>query len=83
MGKTLETIKRSKDKRKFDSCVFELPRDFVAANDLPKNAFAILTLQNGKLEAEVFSPSDEDDAEIEEFLAEFSDFNEEIKRFGD
>lgn len=54
MIKILEEIKKSKGEGKFDSCVFELPKDFVAANNLPKNAFAILTLQNGKLEAEVF-----------------------------
>ncbi len=83
MIEVLESIKKSKGARKFDSCVFELPKDFSAANGLPNNAFAILTLQNGKLEAEVFSPSDEDNREVEEFLAEFGDFNEELKRLGD
>lgn len=83
MSKILEKIKKSRVEGKFDSCVFELPKDFVAANGLPKNAFAILSLQNGKLEAEVFSPTDEDNEEVEEFLSEFGDFNREMKRLGD
>ena len=83
MTEILEKIKKSKAEGKFDSCVFELPKDFVSANGLPENAFAVLSLQNGKLEAEVFSPSDEDNEEVEEFLAEFGDFNEEMKRLGD
>jgi len=83
MSEILEKIKKSKAEGKFDSCVFELPEDFVTANGLPKNAFAILSLQNGRFEAEVFSPSENDNAEIEEFLDEFGDFNEELKRLGD
>ncbi|MEZ5427160.1 MAG: hypothetical protein R2747_12895 [Pyrinomonadaceae bacterium] len=79
----LEKIKKSKGEGKFDSCVFELPKGFAAANGLPSNSFAVLTLRNGRLEAEVFSPDQGDEKEVEEFLAEFGDFNEELKRLGD
>lgn len=72
----LEKIKKSKGEGKFDSCVFALPNDFTSANGLAGNSFAVLTLQNGKLEAEVFSPDEEDEREVEEFLAEFGDFNQ-------
>lgn len=67
----------------FDSCVFELPRDFAAANGLPENSFAVLTLKNGKVETNVFSPDANDEREVSEFIEEFGDFNEEIKRIGD
>jgi hypothetical protein len=83
MLEILKTIENSKKRDKYDSCVFELPEDFITANNLPKNSFAILTLQNGKLEAEIFSPSDDDTTEVEAFLAEFGGFNEEMKGLGD
>ncbi|MGI8639202.1 MAG: hypothetical protein ACR2MG_04540 [Pyrinomonadaceae bacterium] len=72
-----------KTAKEFDSCVFELPQDFAVANGLPENSFAILTLKDSKVEAKVFSPTAEDENEVEEFLEEFGDFNEEMKRLGD
>lgn len=82
MNEVLEK-KAAKIEKDFRSCVFELPRDFAVSNGLPENSFAILTLNNGKVETEVFSPSDVDAAEIDEFIKEFEDFNEEMKRIGD
>lgn len=79
----LEKIKKSKGEGTFDSCVFELPKEFANANGIASNSFAVLTLQNGKLEAEVFSPSVEDETEVEEFLSEFGGFSEEIEKLGD
>ena len=75
-----QLVKVAKD---FDSCVFELPKEFAVANGLPENSFAILTLKNGKIETNVFSPGAEDEREVDEFIREFGDFNEEIKRIGD
>ncbi len=50
---------------------------------MPENSFAVLTLKNGKIETNVFSPDAEDEREVDEFIKEFGDFNEEIKRIGD
>ena len=69
--------------KEFDSCVFELPPDFAAANGLPENSYAVLTLKDGRVDASVFSPTAQDENEVENFIEEFGDFNVEIKRIGD
>ncbi len=80
-------IETSEEKKKgaktFDSCVLEIPKEFALANNLPENAFFSLTLRDGRLESEIVVYTDADEKEIEEFLADFPDFDEEMKRLGD
>ncbi len=78
-----ELLEKQLTAKEFDSCVFELPPDFAAANGLPENSYAVLTLKDGKVDAEVFSPTVEDEKKVEEYIEEFADFNVEMKRIGD
>ena len=76
--------KSEKDKKQnFDSLIVEIPKDFAISHDLPEKSFVTLTLQDGKINSEIISYSDADEKEIEKFLADFSNFDEEMKKVGD
>lgn len=76
-------VKNKKTEKTFNSCVVEIPKEFAIANGFPEKSFVSLTLRNGKLESEIITYSDKDEAEIDEFLSDFPGFNEEMKRIGD
>ncbi len=78
----LETL-RNKTSKNFDSCVVEIPKEFALANGFPEKCFVSLTLRNGKLESEIVEYSDADEREVEEFINDFPDLNEELKKVGD
>ena len=42
-----------------------------------------LTLQDGKLKSEIVEYSSQDEKDVEEFLNEYPDLNEELKHIGD
>ena len=76
--------KSEKDKKQnFDSLIVEIPKDFAISHGLPEKSFVTLTLQDGKINSEIISYSDADEKEIEKFLADFSNFDEEMKKVGD
>ena len=79
MLKTLD----KKTSKNFDSCIVEVPKEFALANGFPEKCFVSLTLRNGKLESEIVEYSDADEREVEEFINDFSDLNEELKKVGD
>jgi hypothetical protein len=66
--------------KKFDSCVVEVPREFALANGFPEKCFVTLTLRNGKLESEIIKYSDADEKEVDEFLNDYPNLNEEFKK---
>lgn len=68
---------------KYDSCIVAVPKEFALANGFPEKCFVSLTLKNGKLESEIVEFFDEDEKEIEEFLSDFPNLNEELKQIGD
>ena len=74
---------RQETKQNFDSLIVEIPKDFAVFHGLPEKSFAVLTVRNGKIISEVISYSDEDEKKVEEFLAEFPEFDEEMKKVGD
>ncbi len=78
----LETLRNKKSKN-FDSCVVEVPKEFALANGFPEKCFVSLTLRNGKLESEIVEYSDQDEREVEEFINDFSNLHEELKKVGD
>lgn len=78
----LETL-RNKTLKNYDRCVVEVPKEFALANGFPEKCFVSLTLRNGKLESEIVEYSDADEREVEEFINDFSDLNEELKKVGD
>lgn len=82
MIKVIEKSRR-KTGKSFDSLIVEIPKDFAVFHGLPEKSFAMLTVRNGKIILEVISYSDEGEKEVEEFLAEFPGFDEEMKRVGD
>jgi len=81
----IKVIEKSRQEagQSFDSLVIEIPKDFAVSHGLPEKSFATLTVRNGKIISEVISYSDEDEKEVEEFLAEFPEFDKEMKRVGD
>ena len=74
---------RQETGQSFDSLIVEIPKDFAVSHGLPEKSFATLTVRNGKIVSEIISYSDEDEKEVEEFLAEFPEFDEEMKKVGD
>ncbi len=78
----LETLEK-KSTKSFDSCVVEVPREFALANGFPEKCFVSLTLRNGKLESEIVGYSDQDEKEIEEFLNDYPQLNEELRKIDD
>jgi len=81
----IKIIEKSKKEtgQSFDSLIIEIPKDFAISHNLPEKSFVTLTLQNGKINSEIISYSNEDEKEIEKFLADFPEFDEEMKRVGD
>ncbi|MGI8786856.1 MAG: hypothetical protein ACR2HG_03740 [Pyrinomonadaceae bacterium] len=81
----INVIEKSKKdtNRDFDSLIVEIPKDFAVFHGLPEKSFASLTVRDGKIVSEIISYSEKDEKEVEEFLNEFSDFDEEMKRIGD
>ena len=69
--------------KNFDSCVVEVPREFALANGFPEKCFVTLNLRNGKLESEIIEYSDADEKEVDEFLNDYPNLNEEFKKIGD
>ncbi len=67
--------------KNFDSCVVQVPREFALANGFPERCFVSLTLRNGKLESEIIEYSDADEREVDEFLNDYPNLNEEFKEF--
>ena len=82
MIKVIEKSQKETEQN-LDSLIVEIPKDFAISHGLPEKSFATLTVQNGKIISEVISYSDEDEKEVEEFLAEFPGFDEEMKKVGD
>ena len=78
----LETLEK-KSTKNFDSCIVEVPREFALANGFPERCFVSLTLRSGKLESEIIEYSDSDEKEVDEFLNDYPDLNEELKKIGD
>lgn len=67
----------------FDSCIVEVPREFALSHGFPERCFVSLTLRNGKLESEIFEYSKSDEKDVDEFLNDYPDLNEEFKKVGD
>jgi len=78
----LETLE-SKKLKDFNSCVVEIPKEFALANGFPEKCFVSLTLRNGKLESEIIEYSEQDEKEVDEFINDFPNLGEELKKFGD
>ena len=78
----LETLEK-KISKNFDSCVVELPKEFALANGFPEKCFVSLTLRNGKLNSEIIEYLDQDEKEVEDFINDFPNLNEELKQIGD
>ena len=71
MIRTKEKLR--KGTRDFDSLVVEIPADFAVSHGLPERSVAMLTVRDGKIESEIISYTDEDDAEVGKFLEDFPD----------
>lgn len=78
----LETSNK-KTSRNFDSCVVEVPKEFALANGFPEKCFVSLTLQNGILKSEIVEYSDQDEKEVADFINDFPNLSEELKKIGD
>ena len=78
----LETLEKSVSKN-FDSCIVEVPREFALANGFPEKCFVSLTMRNGKLVSEIIEYNNQDEKEVEEFIANFPTLSEELKKIGD
>ncbi len=78
----LETLEK-KPTKSFDSCIVEVPKEFALANGFPEKCFVSLTLRNGKLESEIIEYNDQDEKEVEEFINDFPNFDEELRKIGD
>jgi hypothetical protein len=78
----LETLEPKKLKD-FNSCVVEVPKEFALANGFPEKCFVSLTMRDGKLESEIIEYSDRDEKEVDEFIEDFPNLGEELKKIGD
>ena len=78
----LETLEK-KTSKSFDSCIVEVPKEFALANGFPEKCLVNLTLRNGKLESEIIEYVARDEKEIDEFINNFPQLSEELKRVGD
>jgi hypothetical protein len=67
----------------FDSLVVEIPKDFAISQGLPERSIAMLTVKNGKIESEVIPYSDADIEEADQFLEEFPEIDEKLRKLGD
>jgi hypothetical protein len=75
----LEIIEKSVSQN-FDSCIVEVPREFALANGFPEKCFVSMTMRNGQLISEIIEYKDQDEREVEEFIADFPTLNEEPSR---
>lgn len=82
MIKVLEKTKKG-NKQNFDSLIVEIPKDFATAHGLPEKSFAALRVSDGKMTSEIISYTDADEKEVEDFLADFPEFDAEMKKVGD
>ena len=73
----LETIEKSVSQN-FDSCIVEVPREFALANGFPEKCFVSMTVRNGQLVSEIIEFNDQDEKEVEEFIAKLPTLNEEL-----
>ncbi len=78
----LETFEK-KTSENYDSCIVEVPKEFALANGFPAKCFVSLTMKNGKLNSEIIEFTDQDEKEVDEFINEFPNLNEELKQIGD
>ncbi len=78
----LETFEK-KISENYDSCVVEVPKEFALANGFPEKSFVSLTMKNGILNSEIIEYFDHDEKEVDEFINEFPNLNEELKQIGD
>lgn len=74
----LETLEK-KISKNYDSCIVEVPKEFALANGFPAKCFVSLTMKNGKLNSEIIEYFDQDEQDVEEFINEFPNLNEELK----
>lgn len=75
--------KKKTGKQNFDSLVVAIPADFARSHGLPERSFAALTVNNGKMTSEIIEYTDSDIREVEDFIADFPDFNAEMVAAGD
>jgi hypothetical protein len=78
----LETIEKKLSKN-FDSCIVEVPREFALANGFPAKCFVSLTLRDGKLDSEIVEYFDSDEKEVDEFISDFPNLDQELKQLAD
>lgn len=89
MSEVLEvTQTKAKDNQtiqpKWDSWVADVPKEIIEAQGLADDAMVVLTIKNGKVEAEILSPlSDELEDIAENILKKRKKLFEELKRLGD
>lgn len=76
-------VSDEKSSKNFDSCVVELPKEFALANGFPEKCFVSLTIRDGILNSEIVEFTNQDEKEIEDFINEFPNLNEELKQIGD
>ena len=72
----LETIEKNITQN-FDSYIVEVPREFALANGFPEKCFVSMTMRDGKLISEIVEYNNQDETEVEEFIANFPALNEE------
>lgn len=78
----LETL-NPKNLKDFNSCVVEIPKEFALANGFPERCFVSLTMRGGKLESEIIEFNEQDEKEVDEFIEDFPNLGEELKKIGD
>lgn len=79
-----ETEENQTTQGKWDSWVVDIPKEIIEAQNLAKGSMVVLTVKNGKVEAEISEPLSDDLKTIaEEILKKRRKVFEELKRFGD
>lgn len=79
----IKIVEKGKTEKDFDSLIVEIPKDFAISHGLPEKSFVALTVQDGKMNSEIISYSDEDEREVKMFLEDFPEFDSEMKKIGD
>jgi hypothetical protein len=84
----LETAELPKTKRPakephYDSWVVEVPPEVARCNGLAQRTAVILTIRRGVIEAELVPSTPEADKAVDDFVAEFGEALEEMRRLGD
>ncbi|HEX8263894.1 MAG TPA: hypothetical protein VF596_00615 [Pyrinomonadaceae bacterium] len=79
-----ETEENKTIQPKWDSWVVEIPKEIIEAQGLADDSSVVLTVKDGKIEAEVLTPlSDELKTIAEKILKKRRKVFEELKRIGD